>query len=76
MPINIGGQKVESGDIIVADMDGVVVVPHRKIDFVITRLSQVADSEHSLGAEVREGLKIPDAVRDMILEDNVKFVDD
>jgi hypothetical protein len=29
-----------------------------------------------LDAEVREGLKIPDAVRDMILEDNVKFVDD
>ena len=76
LPINIGGQKVESGDIIVADMDGVVVVPHRKIDFVITRLSQVADLEHSLDAEVREGLKIPDAVRDMILEDNVKFVDD
>ena len=57
-------------------MDGVVVVPHRKIDFVITRLSQVADLEHSLDAEVRDGLKIPDAVRDMILEDNVKFVDD
>ena len=76
MPINIGGQKIESGDIIVADTDGVVVVPQRKIDFVITRLSQVADLEHSLDGEVREGLKIPDAVRDMILEDNVKFVDD
>jgi hypothetical protein len=52
------------------------VVPHSKIDFVINRLSKVADLEHSLDAEVREGLKIPDAVREMILEDNVKFVDD
>jgi 4-hydroxy-4-methyl-2-oxoglutarate aldolase len=76
LPINIGGQKVEGDYIVVADMDGVVVVPHRKIDFVITRLPQVAKLEHSLDAEVRDCLKIPDAVRDMILEDNVKFVDD
>ena len=76
LPINIGGQKIESGDVIVADRDGVVVVPRSKIDFVINRLSQVADLEYSLDAEVREGLKIPDPVKGMILDDNVKFVDD
>ena len=76
LPINIGGQNVESGDIIVADIDGVVVVPHNKIDFVINRLSQVAELEYSLDAEVRGGLKIPNPVKDMILDDNVKFVDD
>ena len=76
LPINIVGQKIESGDIIVSDRDGVVVVPYSKIDFVINRLSQVADLEYSLDAEVRGGLKIPDPVREMILDDNVKFVDD
>tara|TARA_B100000963_G_scaffold102069_1_gene88317 strand:- start:122 stop:823 length:702 start_codon:yes stop_codon:yes gene_type:complete len=76
LPINIGGQKIESGDLIVADRDGVVVVPHSKIDFVINRLSKVADLEHSLDAEVRGGLKIPDPVKEMVLDDNVKFVDD
>ena len=76
LPINIGGQRVESGDIIVADTDGVVVVPHRKIDLVIERLSHIADLEYSLDAEVRKGLKIPDPVKEMILEDNVNFVDD
>ncbi len=59
----------------VADRDGVVVVPHSKIDFVINRLSKVADLEYSLDAEVRSGLKIPDPVKEMILDDNVKFVD-
>jgi 4-hydroxy-4-methyl-2-oxoglutarate aldolase len=76
LPINIGGQRVESGDIIVADTDGVVVVPHSKIDLVIERLSHIADLEYSLDAEVRKGLKIPDPVKEMILEDNVNFVDD
>ena len=73
LPINIGGQKIESGDVIVADRDGVVVVPYSKIDFVINRLSQVADLEYSLDAQVRGGLKIPDPVKEMILDDNVKF---
>ena len=76
LPINIGGQNVESGDIIVADMDGVVIVPHKKIDFVINRLSQVADLEYSLDAEVRRGLKIPDPVKDLISKNNANFVDD
>ena len=76
LPINIGGQKVESGDIIVADLDGVVVVPHSKIDIIIERLSHIADLEYSLDAQVREGLKIPGSVREMVLETNVKFVDD
>ena len=76
LPINIGGQKVESGDIIVADLDGVVVVPHSKIDIIIERLSHITDLEYSLDAEVREGLKIPGPVREMVLETNVKFVDD
>ena len=76
LPINIGGQKIESGDVIVADRDGVVVVPNSKIDFVIARLFQVADLEYSLDAEVRGGLKIPDPVKEMILDDNVKFMDD
>ena len=76
LPINICGQRVESGDIIVADLDGVVVVPHSKIDIIIERLSHIADLEYSLDAEVREGLKIPGPVREMVLETNVKFVDD
>ena len=76
LPINIGGQNVESGDIIVADMDGVVVVPHNKIDSVINRLSQVSDLEYSLDAEVRGGLKIPDPVRALILKNNANFVND
>jgi 4-hydroxy-4-methyl-2-oxoglutarate aldolase len=76
LPINIAGQRVESGDIIVADKDGVVVVPNSKIDLVIERLSHIADLEYSLDAEVRKGLKIPDPVKEMILENNVNFVDD
>ena len=51
-------------------------MPHSKIDLAIERISHIADLEYSLDAEVRKGLKIPDPVKEMILEDNVNFVDD
>ena len=52
-----------------------IVVPHKKIGLGINRLSQV-DLECSLDAEVRGGLKIPDPIKEMILDHNVKLVDD
>jgi len=72
---NIGGQKINSGDVRVADRDAVVVVSYSKIDFVINRFTHFSDLECSLDAEVREGLKIADPVKEMILDDSVKFVD-
>ena len=43
LPINIGGQKIESGDIIVADSGGVIVGPHCKKDFFINWFCQVTN---------------------------------
>ena len=37
-PIQLGGQQVANGDMIVADRDGVVVVPFERINEVIDRL--------------------------------------
>ena len=43
LPINIGGQKIESGDVIVADSGGVIVGPHCKKDFFINWFCQVTN---------------------------------
>lgn len=60
--IQIGGQEVETGDMIVADQDGVVVVPFERLDEVIQSLKRISGLETSLDAEVAEGLRIPDWV--------------
>ncbi|WOI54928.1 RraA family protein [Palleronia sp. LCG004] len=64
-----GGLHVATGDMIVADADGVVVVPFDMIDTVAKRVAQVREVELALDAEVREGLKVPPAIEELLASD-------
>lgn len=75
LPIQIAGQRVETGDMIVADGDGVVVVPFARIDAVIAALNTVREVEAALDARVADGLKLPDAVAALLDSDQTRFVD-
>lgn len=68
-PVQIGGQEVETGDMIVADQDGVVVVPFERLDEVIKSLERIGEVEASLDAEVAAGLKVPEWVEDYLASD-------
>jgi len=68
-PVQIGGQEVETGDMIVADQDGVVVVPFERLDEVIESLARITEMEKSLDAAVVGGLKIPDWVETYLASD-------
>ncbi|MEM7709611.1 MAG: RraA family protein, partial [Pseudomonadota bacterium] len=75
LPINVGGQRVEQGDVVVADGDGVVVVPFALLDAVAATLIDVARAEETLDAEVAAGLDVVDAVEAVIeSEDGVEWV--
>jgi len=75
-PVDIGGLRVNSGDMIVADQDGVVVVPYESIDAVIERLATIQELETALDAEVSEGLSVPQAIVDLLDSPSTRFVDD
>lgn len=62
----IGGVTVGAGDIVVGDEDGVVVVPHARIDETIARLAKVRAAEADLDAKVKNGLVMPDFVKTLI----------
>lgn len=65
-PVQIGGQEIETGDMIVADRDGVVVVPFERLDEVIHALARISELEISLDAKVSAGLKIPNWVEEYL----------
>lgn len=72
--VQIGGQRVETGDMIVADRDGVVVVPFDQIDAVIAVLDQVRAAEEALDAQLSDGLKYPDGIPALLEGDDVVYV--
>jgi 4-hydroxy-4-methyl-2-oxoglutarate aldolase len=74
-PIQIGGQEVETGDMIVADQDGVVIVPFELIDETISALSQVKDMEMEMDKKVGLGLTIPESISDLLRSIDVKYID-
>src|SRR5262249_49396883 len=73
-PVALGGVAVESGDILVGDRDGVVVVPLKQAPAVLAKLAEVRAAELSLEAKVKAGLEIPDFFSAIIDSGRVKEV--
>jgi len=58
-PVNVGGVLVMPGDIIVADMEGVVVVPRAKAEAVAAAAHRIQDGDKEGRRELYEKLKRP-----------------
>lgn len=76
LPVVVGGVAVATGDVVVGDRDGVVVVPMARLAAVVEAVGRVAAAEAALDAEVAGGRRSVDAVRAMIeAGDDVAWVD-
>lgn len=73
--IVLGGASVNSGDIILGDLDGVVVVPYAKIDETIAQLKVVLAAEADLDAKVQGGLKIAPFMEEIFKSGKIKEID-
>ena len=71
--VQLGGQEVETGDMIIADRDGVVVVPFERIDETLENLQRVEVAERQRDKQVADGLKVPQDIVDLLASDRVKF---
>jgi regulator of RNase E activity RraA len=62
-PIEIGGVWVEPGDLVFGDLDGVVVVPHRRESEVIDKALEKARGEKVVRKAIEAGMSSTDAFR-------------
>ena len=69
LPIIVGGVAVRSGDIVVADADGVVIVPQEKAAAVLAAIDKVRAAEAALEAKVKAGLGVPDFISAIVDSD-------
>jgi 4-hydroxy-4-methyl-2-oxoglutarate aldolase len=73
--ITLGGVTVVSGDLVVGDRDGVVVVPQARIDEVAAALQAVHAKEHEMGAAIEAGLTAPDWVGELLRSSRTRLLD-
>jgi len=73
-PVDLGGLRVESGDIIIGDRDGIVVVPRARAEGVLKALADVRAAEAALEAKVKGGLEIPDFAVAILKSDRVRHI--
>jgi len=64
VPILVGDVTVRPGDVVMADEDGVVVVPRERATEVLDAAQRLAERETAIEAEVRAGVPLPQAMRD------------
>ncbi|MGJ8605757.1 MAG: RraA family protein [Marivita sp.] len=72
----VGSRHIETGDMIVADRDGVVVVPFAKIDTVIAQLAAIQELEDTLDAKVQGGFCEMPKIAAMLEDGSARLVDE
>ncbi len=60
-PLTIGGVRVSLGDVVAADLDGIVVVPRRVAHEVAARCERLVATENAVRKAVKRGLTPLDA---------------
>lgn len=71
LPVVLGGMAIASGDVVVADNDGVVIIPRQEASSVIARLPEVKAAESALEAKVKAGLEVPDFIQSILASDRI-----
>lgn len=64
VPVNIGDARVQPGDILRGDADGVLVIPKEHEDAVLETAEQIERAEESIRQAVRDGKRLDDARRE------------
>lgn len=55
-PMTVGGVRIALGDVVVADLDGVVIVPRRSAHEVLTRCETLVGTENAVRKAVKRGM--------------------
>ena len=53
---------IHTGDLIIADINGVVVIPYHDIDTVISKAIEITEIENNMLEKIRHGERLPDLI--------------
>lgn len=74
-PVVVGGLTVHSGDIVIGDRDGIVIVPLVEIDRVLPRIDAILEAEAATQKKIKDGFTNLGGIEDLLKSSNVRYVD-
>ena len=75
LQVTVAGVAVETGDMVVCDRDGVVIVPYAMIDHVATQLVALRAAEAEVEQKVKAGMTEPGYIADLMASAQTRYVD-
>jgi 4-hydroxy-4-methyl-2-oxoglutarate aldolase len=75
LPVVLGDVPIHSGDILVGDRDGVVVVPLQRASEILSMLAAIKATEQELDGKVRDGLQMPDFALAVLQSGKTRYLD-
>ncbi|HET7156607.1 MAG TPA: RraA family protein, partial [Hyphomicrobiaceae bacterium] len=75
LPVVCGGVAVQSGDVLVGDRDGVVVIPQAQLKEVVAHLDEIRRLEVETQKKIRAGMTHLPSIEDLLKSDRVAYVD-
>jgi 4-hydroxy-4-methyl-2-oxoglutarate aldolase len=74
-PITVGGVVVASGDVVIGDRDGIVVVAREALEAVLAALVEVAEKEEKMDRMVASGALLPPGLAEIIAQKGIRRLD-
>ncbi len=74
-PVIAGGVRVASGDVILGDRDGVVVIPQGELAGLLPRVAAILAAEVETQAKIRGGFSNLGGIEDLLKSSKVRYAD-
>jgi 4-hydroxy-4-methyl-2-oxoglutarate aldolase len=75
LPIVIGGVAVESGDLVIGDADGVVVLPRKHLHTILPSVEEVLAAEAATQGKIKNGFTNIGGIEEILASDRTRYVD-
>ena len=75
LPIVIGGVSVDSGDLVIGDADGVVVLPRKHLHMILPLVEEVLAAEGATQSKIKSGFTNIGGIEEILASDRTRYVD-
>jgi 4-hydroxy-4-methyl-2-oxoglutarate aldolase len=74
-PVVAGGLTVNSGDIVIGDRDGIVIIPQADLERLLPRIDAILAAEVTTQKSIRDGFTNLGGIEDLLKSSKVRYVD-